>query len=586
MNTATDPSRDPLLVDTSAHAEERLRFNYLALAVIGGSMLMAIGYGLLGNWPIALTGFALSSVMIGLRAWCLSDASVGRLQTTVQLTTAALLVFQLWQVLALKESVAGWYMPLTPLGIAIFCSTRATLVWVVIAAAAIGLVAWAEPWFNVPQHSDPAITLVARCVMMLVIVVFGIAARRTRDQHIATLGASLVALRKAQQDAEQANQAKSAFLATMSHELRTPLNAVIGLNSLMLESILPPMQRQQAELACHAGETMLHLINEILDFSRIESGRLELDSQVFSPRHLLEECLGMMAQRAADKRLHLRSELEVPLELYGDAARLRQVILNLLSNAIKFTPHGEVRVRACEHSWQSRSWLYVEVHDTGIGIEKGKESRIFQPFEQADASTTRLFGGTGLGLAICKGLVAAMGGKIGVNSTPGRGSTFWVELPFAQPTPAQRIQPPPLATSPAAPRKMEDATRILLAEDNTTNQFVARQMFEKLGYCVDIVSNGVEAVEAAGRQRYDVIFMDCHMPVLDGFAASRTIRAQEPDGQRVPIVAMTALAFKSDQARCVDAGMDDYLSKPVRLHELSRVIGRWVRASNFDISPL
>jgi signal transduction histidine kinase/ActR/RegA family two-component response regulator len=577
---------DPLQLDTSAHAEERMRFNYLALAVVGGSALMGVGYAALGNWAIALTGLALAATMVGLRAWGLGDASNGRLQSTVQLTTAALLVFQFWQVLGLKEEISGWYMALLPLGIAIFCSLRATLIWIGITMASIALVVWAEPYMGVADPNSGPLTVVARCVMMLIVVVFGMAARRTRDQHVAALNATVAALRKAQKDAEEANQAKSAFLATMSHELRTPLNAVIGLNSLMLEGIMTPVQRQQAELACQAGETMLQLINEILDFSRIESGRLELDNQVFSPRHLLEECVSMMAQRAVAKRLHLRSEIEVPLQLYGDAARLRQVLLNLLSNAIKFTPHGEVRLRACEHSWQSQSWLYVEVHDTGIGIPKGAEARIFHPFEQADASTTRLFGGTGLGLAICKGLVAAMGGKIGVNSTPGSGSTFWVELPFAAPTREQLMVASAMHATPAAPPRESGSARILLAEDNTTNQFVARQMLKKLGYEVDIVNNGVEAVEAASRERYDLIFMDCHMPVLDGFAACRTIRAREPDGQRVPIVAMTALAFKSDQVRCVDAGMDDYLSKPVRLHDLSRVVGRWMRSDqDVDLSP-
>ncbi len=426
----------------------------------------------------------------------------------------------------------------------------------------------------------------ALAAALLVMAVCGMAVRRARDRHIAALKARLATLRQAQQEAEAANRAKSAFLATMSHELRTPLHAMIGLNSLMLEGLLPPLQRQQAELACQAGETMLHLIKEILDFSRIESGRLELDNQVFSPRQLLDECQGMMAQRAADKRLTLRSEIEVPPQLFGDAARLRQVILNLLSNAIKFTPRGEVRLRACEHSGQARSWLYVEVHDTGIGLEKGAEARIFQPFEQADATTLRLFGGIGLGLAICKGLVAAMGGRIGVNSTPGRGSTFWVELPFTVPTPAQLAQSLAM-TAAALPQREFGPARILLAEDNATSQFVTQKMLEKLGYGVEIVNNGVEAVEAARRQRYDLIFMDCHMPVLDGFAASRTIRAQEPDGQRVPIVAMTALAFRSDEARCVDAGMDDYLSKPVCLTDLSRVLGRWVRRpSRIDAAPL
>lgn len=421
-------------------------------------------------------------------------------------------------------------------------------------------------------------------VLVSALVALAVAARRSRDRHAAAWHTHLTALRQAERQAVAANAAKSAFLATMSHELRTPLNAMIGLNSLMLESILPPMQRQQAELACQAGETMLGLINQILEFSRIESGRLELDNQVFSPRQLLEECLGMMAQRASAKRLHLHSEIDVPPQLFGDAARLRQVLLNLLSNAIKFTPHGEVHLRACEQSGHAQSRLYIEVRDTGIGISEEIEPRIFHPFEQVDASTTRLLGGTGLGLAVCKGLVAAMGGKIGVDSTPGSGSTFWVELPFEAPTPEQHATA--RAMTAAAPTRELGTARILLAEDNATNQFVARRMLEKLGYGVDIANNGVEAVEAARRRRYDLIFMDCHMPVLDGFAASRTIRAHEPDGQRVPIVAMTALAFRSDQARCIDAGMDDHLAKPVRPHDLTRVLGRWVRPTDdLDLSP-
>jgi signal transduction histidine kinase/CheY-like chemotaxis protein len=572
--TAAPAIADLSLAEACEQAEERERFDYFAFAVAAGSALMAVGYAVLGNTAVALTGLVLMAAMLAIRHWTLQEAGTSRLQAGVQLATSAGLLFILWQLFGLGEAVAGWYLATLPLGVAIFCGVRAGLVWVAISVGAILLTAWVTLQGHIPagDHSTLPMVVITRGVLTLIITVFGVAARRSRDQHVQVLHTSLVALRQAQQEAERANEAKSSFLATMSHELRTPLNAVIGLNSLMLESQLPTLQQHQAELACQAGEAMLHIINEILDFSRIESGRLELDRTVFSPRQVMEESLALLAGKAAEKGLRLRSEIDVPLRLTGDATRLRQIVLNLLTNAVKFTPSGEVVLRCNEHPSGGAHWLFVEVRDTGIGIADAALARIFQPFEQADASTTRLYGGTGLGLAICRGLVAAMGGKLGVNSAPGMGSAFWFEIPFGTPAPGQEQ----LAPCPVASTGHSAPARILLAEDNSTNQFVALEMFRKLGHELHLVSNGQEAIAAARTQHFDLIFMDCNMPLADGFEAARTIRAQEPPGRRIPIVAMTALAYKSDRDKCLAAGMDDYLTKPVRLHDLSLMLGRWL----------
>lgn len=396
-------------------------------------------------------------------------------------------------------------------------------------------------------------------------------------------------LRRAKIAAEDANRAKSDFLALISHEIRTPLNGILGMTAHMLEGRLEAESRDSLEIIHSSGEALLTIINDVLDFSKLEAGGIELEDGEYSLPRLVDGVLRLLGTRATEKSVALESSLDgnLPTQVRGDSVRLRQVLLNLVGNAIKFTEKGTVRVVVTPSSEISASgapMVRVEVRDSGIGIRPEAIPRLFQSFRQADASISRRFGGTGLGLAICKRIVELMGGRIGCESVEGVGSTFWFVIPGAPVAGAGRLSEVVSAVEMPPPRPQKAGAEvafppldILIAEDNPINQKVISVMLTRRGHRLVVVDDGHKAVEAVQQQRFDVVLMDMLMPEMDGLEATRHIRQLPAPLCDLPVVALTANVLQDERDQCLKAGMNDFLSKPVSPVQLFDVLARLLR---------
>ncbi|MFO0647561.1 MAG: ATP-binding protein [Polyangiales bacterium] len=570
----------------------------LALEILGLFTLISLP---LREWShVAFAGgFVLVELLVLLVARSGAPAAATRLQFSAMLLGMGA---KAWTMGPGVMAVWAW-APLVPMTALAVGGPRVALRWAVAAAAVfLGIMALHNAGVRpaAPTHIDGPLLLVTG--IGLIFTVVGIAGSFERDmasaldeaearaQALESARADLEArnrslldaqgrlealnreLAVARDAAEQGARARSDFLAVMSHEVRTPMNAVIGMTSLMLDTQLSDEQRSFTETIRSSGEALLTLLNDALDYTKIEAGRVVLEALSFDPADEARQVVDLMrgAAHARGNSLRLTLDEALPSAVRSDPGRIRQVLLNLVSNAVKFTRDGAVEVRVGARREGGRLWLVAAVSDTGIGIARESLAQLFQPFTQADASTTRRFGGTGLGLAISRRVASLLGGEVSVESEAGRGSTFTLRVPVEPVTLSGEVPAlaPRSASSVPGPR-----LRVLVAEDNAVNQKVITLMLERMGHRVDVACNGAEALEALARAPYDAVLMDVQMPELDGVSAARRIRERERE-RRTPIIALTANADLNEERRCLDAGMDDFLAKPVRRERLQASLER------------